>query len=417
MRQVISKISLAAVVVSTAACGIPTEKSQSTTQASDSSRLIFRCTLDQSDSKSLSIFENDGWVSTGDFLSSPMAVIKTQNVANGSRSYRFVKGWLDYNNETSLVDLTIRIAKGNGKDSVTIGDRKVNCRYKATINSAVLDALAVATETEPNLRALAAGESYGLCQKFSHVGNTYGQLMFKEQLADGRWLFPMYCDLGAYQGTYQLVLWDDVTRQGKIIQTEEYDFETGKIGKTDYLFGVADFDKQTGIFTTFAKCRGIGDCGSMTKFLPLKDDKLAINEIRAKLDCDGIFVPVEEWPLVYSALNTGTPDIPQIPTLGGTYRSANGAELHIENGGAEVIFPTRGNTLKGDLERDGSLGAAYNILLPEGYVCGSFHISLFVAEGEVGDGNTVSLSWINKPEGSVLRQCAFMAEAEGSYTR
>jgi Protein of unknown function (DUF1176) len=408
-------LAIATLLLASTACSVSPQNG--TTASSNQERLIFRCTLDQADSRSISITETEGFISIAPSRWGKIAVVKTVDSSTQKRSYRFVKGWIDYDNNVPLTDLTLHIGKGNATDSISFGDRTVNCRYKATINSAVLDSLAEATSTVPSLRALVAGESYGLCKETGEWSSAYGMVALEQRLADGRWLFAMFCDLGAYQGTYQMVLWNDETREGTIASAQMYDYETKAIEKTDYLFGNPYFDEATGSLATFAKGRGIGDCGMYTAFNPMEDDRFLVREIRAKDACDGVYIPFEEWPVIYTAPSTSeSENAPAAPKLEGVYRNASGVELRFGHGLATFYVPSSRSVFQGRLERDGSLGAAYNIRFPEGFVCGNYHVSLFTAEGEVGDGKTLKVTW-DQPQGSVVHECDFMAALEGEFTR
>ncbi len=102
-------------------------------------------------------------------------------------------------------------------------------------------------------------------------------------------------------------------------------------------------------------------------------------------------------------------------TLGGVYTSNSGSRIHIFADAIAIVTPD-GSRMQGTLMRDGTLGASYNVKFPEGYVCGGYSLSLWVAEGQMGDGSTLKLTW-QKPDGSVAKQCGSAAKAEGSYTR
>lgn len=103
------------------------------------------------------------------------------------------------------------------------------------------------------------------------------------------------------------------------------------------------------------------------------------------------------------------------PTLAGTYQGPEGSALTIEAGNATVRLPD-GDIVEGPLSRDGTLGGSYTVDVAEGSVCGTYRISLWAAEGTLGDGSRVSLTWL-VPQGSVAADCAFMRAAEGAFVR
>lgn len=103
------------------------------------------------------------------------------------------------------------------------------------------------------------------------------------------------------------------------------------------------------------------------------------------------------------------------PSLFGKYQKSDGVTINIAAGTLAILQPN-GNRIQGHLERDGSLGASYTVRFQEGFVCGSYNLSLWIAEGQMGDGSQFKLSW-NKPTGSVVRECGHMSAAEGQYSR
>jgi hypothetical protein len=101
--------------------------------------------------------------------------------------------------------------------------------------------------------------------------------------------------------------------------------------------------------------------------------------------------------------------------VSGLYTSKTGNKIHIAGNSIAIVSPT-GQREQGVLQRDGTLGASYNVRFPEGYVCGGYQLSLWIAEGKMGDGSSFKLSW-QRPDGSVAKQCQFSAGAEGAYDR
>jgi hypothetical protein len=61
----------------------------------------------------------------------------------------------------------------------------------------------------------------------------------------------------------------------------------------------ADYDPATKTLSTFAKGRGIGDCGQSSKSIVNTEDYMATVrtvEIRSKSKCDG---KLSDWPVVF----------------------------------------------------------------------------------------------------------------------
>jgi hypothetical protein len=101
--------------------------------------------------------------------------------------------------------------------------------------------------------------------------------------------------------------------------------------------------------------------------------------------------------------------------LSGLYSSKSGNRIHIAGDSIAISSPS-GQREQGTLQKDGSLGATYNVRFPEGHVCGGYQLSLWIAEGQMGDGSSFKLSW-KRPDGSVAKQCQFSAGVEGAYER
>ncbi|NBW80820.1 hypothetical protein EBR21_03615 [bacterium] len=101
--------------------------------------------------------------------------------------------------------------------------------------------------------------------------------------------------------------------------------------------------------------------------------------------------------------------------FGGVYFNNKQTKVVVNGGKVEVSFAGQ-KPIEGQLERDGSLGAAYVVRFPEGYVCGQFRFSLWKSEGVVGDGNSFDSSWV-APTGSVRQSCTDMPKGEGKFLR
>jgi hypothetical protein len=101
--------------------------------------------------------------------------------------------------------------------------------------------------------------------------------------------------------------------------------------------------------------------------------------------------------------------------FGGRYENRGGSEVLIAGGKASFVLPNQ-DKVEGSLDRDGTMGGAYVVRLPEGSVCGTFRISLWAKEGQVGDGSSFQVKWL-PPNGSVASTCTFMTGGEGLYAK
>ena len=110
------------------------------------------------------------------------------------------------------------------------------------------------------------------------------------------------CDFGAYQGSYALVY----IAGDRVALLSSPNLDDGGL-PTDLrftTFSTPDFSRvENGIVGTFARARGLGDCGLYTVYA-LGDDDLTVREIRER-DCSNDIPddlpPPSQWPVVYSA--------------------------------------------------------------------------------------------------------------------
>jgi hypothetical protein len=118
---------------------------------------------------------------------------------------------------------------------------------------------------------------------------------------DGAKVVRLQCFLGAYQGSSDFVrIEGDVGNVYAVYPLKVETFEDSAVVTRSMLGGLSGYDPATGTVTTFAKGRGIGDCG--TYFVHRIDndaDKLVLLEQRAKDECDGVYVEPAEYPIVY----------------------------------------------------------------------------------------------------------------------
>lgn len=266
-----------------------------TRQAPPKGRVIFRCTTKATGS--YEVLEKDGKVSFrgGVFMSLP--VKKFVDAEGDVRTYSFVGA--------NIIDgvahnLNLHIGTDNNPDSISTDGDVFPCKWKATVNTVILDELA--QRPERMVKAIIAqAPALKLCEGDRDNDRGFGMSFGEIKLNSEEWLVPVYCSMAAYQGTYQLVRWNERLATGKVVQVETLDEDLKTVVLSQDLMGTPGLDRTTGQLTNFAKSRGIGDCGIVSKYKALQGDVLPLKEVRAKFECDGVFVDPFAWPLVYSA--------------------------------------------------------------------------------------------------------------------
>lgn len=115
-------------------------------------------------------------------------------------------------------------------------------------------------------------------------------------LGNGNTLYLVPCMFGAYQGSSNgYIVNGDYVTQVVVLGSE------GKtiVGSLDLM--EASYDAKTGILSTFAKGRGLGDCGQTSQTIVKADQYGGVTvktiEIRSKDKCDGKYV--DNWPVVF----------------------------------------------------------------------------------------------------------------------
>lgn len=126
-------------------------------------------------------------------------------------------------------------------------------------------------------------------------------------LGNNKWLLEVVMGFGAYQGTYRYYFLDESRNQRswkEVLFRQFYWTHSGETRETldPELLGIPSFDSETGLITTFAKGRGIGDCGSLITY-KFSDGETELLEYRHRdlpdpdeeIDFENI-PPPEEWP-------------------------------------------------------------------------------------------------------------------------
>ena len=117
------------------------------------------------------------------------------------------------------------------------------------------------------------------------------------QLSDQQWLHIMPCAVGAYSAISRLYLenrqYDEIHPLHFATFSEDFGW-----GGTNILIDI-EFDPATQILTSLARGRGLGDCGSLSKYI-WQDYDFKLLEFRHWESCDGTHMPAD-WPIIYSA--------------------------------------------------------------------------------------------------------------------
>lgn len=119
-------------------------------------------------------------------------------------------------------------------------------------------------------------------------------------LNENQYLVEILCFLGAYQGNYQYLLYNpmDSTMEKISFPIFQDNPQNLQLTNTFTLNGMPEFDEMEKTLSLQAKSRGLGDCGSFAVY-QWEGEKFTLKEYRHKSDCDGVYLPPEEYPLIY----------------------------------------------------------------------------------------------------------------------
>jgi hypothetical protein len=118
------------------------------------------------------------------------------------------------------------------------------------------------------------------------------------QLNANKQLVIIPCYMGAYQGSARAYIVSNSTYIEQVMVLA-YDESAKSVAGTLDLTS-ADYHEASQTLSTFAKGRGIGDCGQGSKSKITADEytvSVKTVEIFSKADCDGDFD--KEWPVVF----------------------------------------------------------------------------------------------------------------------
>lgn len=115
-------------------------------------------------------------------------------------------------------------------------------------------------------------------------------------------LVQVQCAMGAYQGNYEFVYFNAATREVKQLQFDNYYKTEGEVTQKTESLVCGDPIYDEGKLQSFCRGRGLGDCGTFSRYEFDQDNKVFItNEIKYKEDCDGQIDSefVEGWETLY----------------------------------------------------------------------------------------------------------------------
>ncbi|MEL6615978.1 MAG: DUF1176 domain-containing protein [Bacteroidota bacterium] len=122
-------------------------------------------------------------------------------------------------------------------------------------------------------------------------------------VSDTEGVLSISCLFGAYQGTYALIYIEG--DRARLLRTPAISAGGQPLAETHGWFAETWLDEiGTGTFTTYAKYRGLGDCGEHVEYTIGETDVVTIQEVRLR-DCGpdipDPLPPPSEWPVVYTA--------------------------------------------------------------------------------------------------------------------
>lgn len=144
--------------------------------------------------------------------------------------------------------------------------------------------------------AVEAGPACPLADTIGSIGGTF----YGIDERSGIWELPCY--LGAYQGTfvyaYSILLDGDLNASLMHFQGPP----TGELTEDPEIISPI-FDPKTSLLTSFARARGVGDCGRFETYelVFLEGESIGWDalELREKKDCNGVDDAPESYPLIW----------------------------------------------------------------------------------------------------------------------
>lgn len=140
----------------------------------------------------------------------------------------------------------------------------------------------------------------GVCTDFldEEVAREQSQIY---ALNSEQYLVEVLCFMAAYQGSYEYWLYEPATEAIAPLSFQVF-YEDGEGAwqsvQTQPLAGLPTYDPAQQQLTLFTKYRGAGDCGSYANY-QWQGSSFELVEFRAKSDCDGVALDVEDYPVIY----------------------------------------------------------------------------------------------------------------------
>jgi hypothetical protein len=120
-----------------------------------------------------------------------------------------------------------------------------------------------------------------------------------ERVGEAEHVVVVTCNFGAYQGSYAMVHLDG--QRAALLKADNIGMAGQPYGPPSAVYSEAYFQGGTRGFETFAKARGLGDCGILSRYEVAGFGEATLVQARAR-DCDDapeIAPPVDEWPVVF----------------------------------------------------------------------------------------------------------------------
>jgi len=124
------------------------------------------------------------------------------------------------------------------------------------------------------------------------------------------YLVEVLCFMGAYQGNYEYILYQNKDNNLTIKPLLFKSFTVDNQGEFNSnsvksLAGISNYNSEKKILNIYTKDRGLGDCGSTSQY-QWKNDQFELIEYRAKPQCDGQEIDPENYPVIYSNKNSNS---------------------------------------------------------------------------------------------------------------
>jgi hypothetical protein len=118
------------------------------------------------------------------------------------------------------------------------------------------------------------------------------------------YLVEILCFMGAYQGNYEYILYQNNGSQLTIKPLLFKSFSPDKQGKYNSnmvrsISGIPNYNSHQKVLNLYTKDRGLGDCGSTAQY-KWKNNDFELVEYKAKSECDGNAIEPENYPVIYT---------------------------------------------------------------------------------------------------------------------